>query len=83
MKRKALTPQQVRERLRARGVTLAQWAREHDYRLANVYRVMGGQYKGYFGQAYEIAVALGLKLPVEDESSDSISEGNTQSRAAA
>lgn len=83
MKRKALTSQQVRERLRARGVTLAQWAREHNYRLVNVYRVMGGQYKGYFGQAYEIAVALGLKVAVDDESSDSTDEGNTRSRAAA
>lgn len=68
--------------MRERGMPLARWAREHGYRLAAVYRVMGGQYKGYFGKAHEIAVALGLKLPA-DESSETLTEGNTRSKAAA
>lgn len=55
------TPQQVRERMRRDGKTLKQWAVENGYRPNNVYRVMGGIDKGYYGQAHEIAVRLGLK----------------------
>ena len=57
------TPQQVRERMRRDGKTLKQWAVENGYRPNNVYRVMGGIDKGYYGQAHEIAVRLGLKSP--------------------
>lgn len=83
MTKKALTPEQVRERMRARGMTVSRWAREHGYPLQAVYRVMGGQSKGYFGQAYDIAVALGLKLAPADESTDATADRNTQARAAA
>ncbi len=57
------TPQQVRERMRRDGKTLKQWALENGYRPNNVYRVMGGIDKGYYGQAHEIAMRLGLKSP--------------------
>lgn len=70
--KKALTPDQARERLRAQGKTVAQWARERGYHQAAVYRVIGGQYKAYYGMAHEIAVALGLKVAVD--------EPNTQER---
>ena len=55
------TPQQVRERMRREGKTLRQWAEENGYHPHNVYRVMGGIDKGYYGTAHEIAVKLGLK----------------------
>lgn len=58
----ALTPEQVRQRFRARGETLTQWAAAHGYDRAAVYRVMGGQDKARYGRAHEIAVALGLKV---------------------
>lgn len=80
--KKALTPDQVRERLRSQGKTMSQWAREHDFRLQAVYRVMGGQDKARYGKSHEIAVALGLKVP--DEEPNTVAQGrNTQARAAA
>lgn len=81
-KRKALTPEQVRQQMRERGMPIARWAREHGFRLQAVYRVMGGQDKGYFGKAYEIAVALGLKVPPAEDS-ETTGTGNTQARVAA
>lgn len=84
-KSKALSPEQVRERLRARGETLASWARKHGYRYQAVCRVMGGQAKGYFGLSHEIAVALGLKISVEAGQYDNTASagGNPQARKAA
>ncbi|MEP7041892.1 MAG: DNA-binding protein [Dokdonella sp.] len=58
-----LTPAQVRERMRQSGTTLTQWATDHGFNRDAVYRVMGGQYKAYWGRSHDIAVALGLKVP--------------------
>ena len=55
------TPQQVRERMRREGKTLRQWALDNGFKPHNVYRVMGGIDKGYYGTAHEIATKLGLK----------------------
>ncbi|KCX14505.1 DNA-binding protein [Acinetobacter pittii] len=57
----ALTPTQVKQKLRAQGKTLAQFAREHGFEINDVYRVIGGSRKGHYGKGHEIAVALGLK----------------------
>lgn len=58
---KALTPAQVKQRFRQRGITITQWAEEHGYKRNAVYRVLNGFDKANYGQAHEIAVALGLK----------------------
>jgi gp16 family phage-associated protein len=55
------TPDQVRERQRRTGKPLSEWARENGYQPQQVYRVMAGIDKGYYGRAHEIAVKLGLK----------------------
>ncbi len=81
-KKTALTPDQVRERLRRQGRTLTQWSTEHGFRRQDVYRVMGGQSKALFGLGHEIAVALGLKLP-PDEPNTQPAARNTQERKAA
>jgi gp16 family phage-associated protein len=82
MSKKALTPAQVRERLRRNGQTLTQWAAERGYDRKAVYRVMAGQDKGHYGRSHEIAVALGLKVPdVEPSTADSA--GNTRVARAA
>lgn len=78
----ALTPAQVRERLRSQGKTLTEWAAERGYRRQEVYRVMGGQSKANFGTGHEIAVALGLKVPNEEPSTQAQGR-NTQKKAAA
>jgi gp16 family phage-associated protein len=61
----ALTPAQVKQRLRNEGKTLKQFAAEHNFPEMQVYRVMNGTIKGAFGRGHEIAVALGLKNPTE------------------
>lgn len=56
-----MTPEQLKQRFRREGKTLAQWAREHGYAPNKVYRVTAGIDKGYYGDAHDIAVKLGLK----------------------
>lgn len=79
-KRTAQTPRTVddfRNWLRSQGKTVSQWAREHEFPLAAVYRVLGGQNKAYYGQAHAIAVAAGLKVPPQEDA------GNLQKPIAA
>lgn len=56
-----LTPEQVKEKFRARGMTLKQFAEQQGFAVNDVYRVMSGSRKGLYGKGHEIAVALGLK----------------------
>lgn len=78
----ALTPDQVRQRLRLNGVTMTAWAAEHGYDREAVYRVLNGKDKAHFGRAHEIAVALGLKVP-DEEPITANARGNRQSIKAA
>lgn len=80
--RTALTPDQVRQRLRQRGQTITQWAKRHGYDRKAVYRVMTGVDKAHYGRAHEIAVALGLKVPEEEPSTPDAGR-NMQARAVA
>ncbi|MCX7563446.1 DNA-binding protein [Xanthomonadaceae bacterium XH05] len=63
--KKALSPEQVKQRLRMQGVTATQWAAAHGYTRNEVYRVLNGQSKAHYGKAHDIAVALGMKLADE------------------
>lgn len=58
---KTKTPEQLREEFKKKGTTFKRWAMENGYRPAQVYRVTAGVDKGYYGDAHEIAVKLGLK----------------------
>ena len=60
--KQALSPEQVKQRLRMQGVTVTQWAAAHGYTRNEVYRVLNGQAKAHYGKAHDIAVALGMKL---------------------
>lgn len=55
------TPDQVRKEMEARGETLAAFARSNGFDPKDVYRVMGGVFKGKYGRSHQIAVKLGLK----------------------
>lgn len=81
--RHAITPEQFRAKLRGRGATLRQWSDEHGYPVTAVSRVLNGTDKAHFGRAHDIAVEMGLKVPIYDESSAMDAERNTQSRQAA
>lgn len=61
---KPLTPAQVKSIFRASGKTVSGWAIEHGYTPNEVYRVLNGQAKAYYGKAHEIAVKLGLKSQI-------------------
>lgn len=52
---------QVKAKFRQEGKTFTEWAAENGYSRHAVYRVLNGFDKGNYGQAHEIAVALGLK----------------------
>lgn len=56
-----MTPEQIKRRLREQGKTISAWAKERGYPRQEVYRVLNGQSKAYYGQAHDIAVELGLK----------------------
>lgn len=59
------TPRHVRELFRASGVTLSAWAKANGFKPHEVYAVTCGQVKGTYGRSHEIALKLGMKLPVE------------------
>lgn len=82
MKRKPLTADQVREQFKARGETITAWAARHGYPRRDVYNVIAGVSKGWWGRTHEIAIALGMKLPADESSADH-GDRNTQSRQAA
>ncbi|HEY1129606.1 MAG TPA: DNA-binding protein [Roseateles sp.] len=80
--KKALTPEQVKQRLRMQGTTTTQWAEARGYTRNEVYRVLNGQAKAHYGKAHDIAVALGMKLP-DDQPTSPEEPRNPQKRAAA
>ena len=52
---------EVKADFRRRGVTVAQWARQHGYGYQQVLDVLRGRTRGNYGEAHNIAVALGIK----------------------
>jgi gp16 family phage-associated protein len=60
------TAEEVRQHFKTIGVPISQWAAENGYTANKVYRVISGVEKGYYGQAHEIAVRLGLKPHMSD-----------------
>jgi gp16 family phage-associated protein len=62
-----MTPEQVKTKLRAEGITITQWAKEHGYPRDAVYRVLNGVEKAAYGRGHQIAVDLGLKSRPDPE----------------
>ncbi|MGZ8221762.1 MAG: DNA-binding protein [Methylobacter sp.] len=61
------TPDQVKAEFTAKGITISQWAREHNWKPREVSLVLNGQVKGNYGKGHDIAVALGLKPAPESD----------------
>lgn len=59
------TPAQAKQWFVNNGVTVREWSRKHGFHPEIVYSVLRGKTKGRFGQAHEIAIALGIKEPPE------------------
>ena len=55
------TPQEVREELRRKGVSITQWAVGNKFSPNLVFAVLSGSRTPTRGQTHNIAVALGLK----------------------
>lgn len=55
------TIEQFMAELEARGETLVEWSKRHDFPLHAVYQMTSGITKGRRGQAHQIAVAMGIK----------------------
>lgn len=62
-----LTPDEAKALFHASGITISDWARERGFKRELVYSLLVGRVRGQRGDAHEIAVALGLKLPPRRE----------------
>lgn len=69
MGRKTRTPQDVREDLRRRGISVAGWARKHRLPEQTVRDLLSGKARGHRGLAHRAAVLLGLKDGLIDDHS--------------
>jgi len=61
---KTITP--AVQRLRTRGLTVAQWAEAQDFNVRAVRAVISGHNKGLYGQAFRIARALEAESVQDD-----------------
>lgn len=61
------TPNQVKLDFEARGISIAQWARDHGYKQHLVYNVINGLSKYKRGESHRIAVALGIKQDLPEK----------------
>lgn len=55
------TCEDVAEKFREMGVSVAAWARVNGFNPSLVYRILGGRQKCLRGQSHQIAVLLGLR----------------------
>lgn len=57
----AKTPQEAKQLLQEKGVTLKQFAAKHNFDYRTVSEVVRGVNKGLYGEGHKVAVAFGLK----------------------
>ena len=57
-----LSPTAAKQALIAKGVTLTQFAKQHNFKYRTVSEVVRGVNKGLYGEGHKVAVALGIKL---------------------
>lgn len=60
----ALTPaalKAARDRFFEQGISITEWARDHQFDVHLVYSVLSGRSRATRGESHRIAVALGLK----------------------
>ncbi|WP_111879980.1 DNA-binding protein [Paracidovorax anthurii] len=60
-----LTEEGARAMFKAKGVTVAEWARARGFSVELTRMVLAGKRKCLRGQSHQIAVALGIKPGVE------------------
>lgn len=60
------TADEARRWLRANGITVHQFARDHGFQIQNVKDLLHGKTKGNYGESHLVAVALGMKADPKD-----------------
>lgn len=58
---RAKTPQEAKQLLQEKGVTLRQFAVKHQLDYRTVSEVVRGVNKGLYGEGHKVAVAFGIK----------------------
>lgn len=58
---KPKTIEDFKAELKAQGKTATQWAKEHNFPVWAVQRVMARMNKGHYGRSHDILVAAGIK----------------------
>lgn len=54
-------PEEAKQELHAKGVTLTQFASNNGFKYRTVSEVVRGVNKGLYGEGHRVAVALGMK----------------------
>lgn len=57
--------EKVKQLFQAAGVPVSTWAESNGYTRRDAYMLLNGQFKGKYGRMHELAIRLGMKLPVE------------------
>lgn len=57
--------ERAKQHFYATGVSVADWARARGFNLQLTYSVLSGRLRAKRGQAHHIAIALGLKAPLD------------------
>ncbi|MCK9987625.1 MAG: hypothetical protein AzoDbin1_04097 [Azoarcus sp.] len=55
----------IKQLFQAAGVPVSTWAESNGYSRRDVYMLLNGQFKGKYGRGHELAIKLGMKLPVK------------------
>lgn len=64
-RREPYSPEKIKQLFQAAGVPVSAWAESNGYTRRDVYMLLNGQFKGKYGRMHELAIKLGMKLPVE------------------
>lgn len=59
--------EQVRQEFALRGISVAAWARQHNFAPQYIYDLLAGRTMGKRGEAHRAAVLLGLKEGIIEE----------------
>lgn len=73
---KVKTPAQVKAEFKRQGKTFTQWAKDRNYPINRVHRVLNGFEKCLYGKSHDIAVELGLKAAPEEDNTAPNSKTN-------
>lgn len=57
----AVSPGSAKQALHAKGITLREFAKRHNFKYRTVSEVVRGVNKGLYGEGHKVAVALGIK----------------------